>query len=253
MSFKIIDGSYGGDTPHVTPLELADTNMSIFGHENYVLPVGKQFSHTLQTNSIEISDGQLMMQGIRGGITANTTKVLTFENGIVGAKRNDLVVARYAKNVQVNPPIDTMDLFVIKGDNNQGDPEYKTSVIRDGGILNEYPIKRVRFEGINIVAVDNLYTPKSFIEMASPESGITGNLLASGSITTTKIADEAVTAKKIAQDAIYAEHLTYESVEKSALSGQIHNHMRELEEFSHGIYRIMVNDFGKRPPTPPMW
>lgn len=155
---KIITG-YTGEK-HITPADDASLIKGIFGGGDYVLPTGNQFKVTMQSNTeIKIADGDLVMQGRHARIDAGEES-LTIENGSQGMNRNDLIVARYTKEVSTS--VEAINLVVIKGTAASGtasDPAYNNGDINDGE-TRDFPLYRVRLNGISIEAVEPLFETK---------------------------------------------------------------------------------------------
>lgn len=153
---KIIDGYTG--QPHITSQQIADTHLAVFGDGNRVLDVGDTFSHnTVDNNTIQISDGVLMIQGRRGIIEAGEMETLTIENGGQGLIRSDLIVARYEKNE--TDMTESITLCVVKGAQGGNDPAINdATIIRNGDTIHDFALYRVRINGISIVNVEPLFT-----------------------------------------------------------------------------------------------
>lgn len=157
---KIITG-YTGEK-HITPADDAGLIRGILGSGDYVMPTGNQFKVTMQSNTeIKIADGDLVMQGRHARIDSGE-ELLIIENGTQGMMRNDLVVARYTKDVSTS--VEAINLVVIKGTATSGtaaDPTYNTGDI-DNGETRDFPLYRVKLNGISIGAVEQLWQAPTF-------------------------------------------------------------------------------------------
>ena len=81
---------------------------------------------------------------------------LTIENGAAGKKRHDLIVASFSTTGSGG--LDTYELKVIKGvAGDKGDRAVTKQDIYAGGKLREYPLYRVKLDGLSIVAVDQMF------------------------------------------------------------------------------------------------
>ena len=71
--------------------------------------------------------------------------------------RNDIIVRRYRKDEKTE--IETVEYGVKKGTpaSKATDPEVTTGDIRKGDLLHEMKLYRVKIEGLNIVAVEQLF------------------------------------------------------------------------------------------------
>lgn len=154
---RIITGSTG--TTHVTSNDDGEFNQGIFGNGLIVFDNGNKLSASIiDNNTIRVEDGDLVFQGRHALIAPNTTEDITIETGMVGANRNDLIVARYVLDSATG--YETITLEVLKGTETSGtavDPEYATGDIRTGDLLVEVPLYRVKIEGINIVKLEALF------------------------------------------------------------------------------------------------
>ena len=109
MAFEIVDGMTG--TKHISSDDLAALNMATIGKANCVLEYGNNFKLDMaSSNSATLNTGVGMVGGKRFWNQAATS--LTIQSGTQGQKRNDLVVARYAKT---STGIESITPVVIKG------------------------------------------------------------------------------------------------------------------------------------------
>lgn len=137
MSFEIVDGMTG--TKHISSDDLSALNTATIGEENCVLHWGDDFALTMASaNSATLGTGVGMVAGKRFWNQAPTS--LTVQSGTQGQKRNDLIVARYAKTSE---GIESITPVVIKGTPTTGtaaDPEVTASDLK---------LWRVPLDGIN--------------------------------------------------------------------------------------------------------
>lgn len=109
MAFEIVDGMTG--TKHISSDDLSALNVATIGKANCVLRYGDDFKLTMASaNSATLGTGVGMVGGKRFWNQAATS--LTVQSGTQGQKRNDLVVARYAKT---SAGIESITPVVIKG------------------------------------------------------------------------------------------------------------------------------------------
>lgn len=158
VNTTLMDGYAGG--PHITEKQAGLANQAIIGEEDYVLESGQNAkAQVLTNNSIRIFDAVYSIQGRRDVIAANDYTDVTIANGSQGMNRNDIIVRRYRKNS--SSEIESTEYAVIKGTPSTGaatDPSVTVGDIRTGAVLHEMRLYRVRLEGLNIVAVDQLFT-----------------------------------------------------------------------------------------------
>lgn len=158
VNTTLMDGYAGG--PHITEKQAGLANQATIGGKDYVLEGGQNAkAQVLTNNSIRIFDAVYSIQGRRDVIAANDYTDVTIANGSQGMNRNDIIVRRYRKNS--SSEIESTEYAVIKGTPSTGaatDPSVTVGDIRTGAVLHEMKLYRVRLEGLNIVAVDQLFT-----------------------------------------------------------------------------------------------
>lgn len=158
MSMRIITGSTG--TTHVTSNDDGCYNQAVWGNDSIVLNTGEKLAATvIDNNTIQVKDGDLLLQGRHARINPSTIENVSITTGSVGTNRNDLIVARYTLDDTTG--YESIVLKVIEGTETEGaaeDPEYTEGNIRTGSILVDYPLYRVKIEGINIIGIDKLFT-----------------------------------------------------------------------------------------------
>lgn len=137
MAFEIVDGMTG--TKHISSDDLAALNTATVGKADCVLKYGNDFALTMASaNRATLGTGVGMVGGKRFWNQAPVQLVV--ETGAQGQKRNDLVVARYAKTSE---GIESITPVVIKGTPTTGtakDPVVTT---------NDLKLWRIPLNGIN--------------------------------------------------------------------------------------------------------
>lgn len=145
MAFEIVDGMTG--TKHISSDDLAALNTATVGKADCVLEYGDDFALTMASaNSATLGTGVGMVGGKRFWNQAATS--LTIQSGTQGQKRNDLVVARYAKT---SAGIESIEPVVIKGTPSAdaaADPEVTA---------NDLKLWRIPLDGINAGAPVRLF------------------------------------------------------------------------------------------------
>ena len=148
---QIITGKTG--TNHVTAEDDRALHAGAFGAGAYILNVGSKLEAAVKSaNEIELSDGELMLQGIHARIRYGETESVTIDNGTTGYNRIDLIVARYTKVADV----EKVELSVVKGDSTPGEsvsPQYISGNVLEGAELAEFPIYTITLSGVNIASV----------------------------------------------------------------------------------------------------
>lgn len=147
MAFEIVDGMTG--TKHISSDDLSALNVATIGKADCVLKYGDDFALTMQSaNSATLGTGVGMVGGKR--FWNHTATSLTVQSGTQGQKRNDLIVARYAKT---SAGIESITPVVIKGTPTTGtaaDPEVTA---------NDLKLWRVPLDGISVGEPVKLFEP----------------------------------------------------------------------------------------------
>ena len=147
MAFEIVDGMTG--TKHISSDDLSALNVATIGKADCVLNYGDNFKMTMtNANTATLGTGVGMVGGKRFWNQAATS--LTIQSGTQGQKRNDLVVARYAKT---SAGIESITPVVIKGTTTTGtaaDPEVTA---------NDLKLWRVPLDGISVGEPVKLFEP----------------------------------------------------------------------------------------------
>ena len=147
MAFEIVDGMTG--TKHISSDDLSALNVATIGKADCVLKYGDDFKLTMASaNSATLGTGVGMVGGKRFWNQAATS--LTIQSGTQGQKRNDLVVARYAKT---SAGIESITPVVIKGTPTTGtaaDPDVTA---------NDLKLWRVPLDGISVGDPVKLFEP----------------------------------------------------------------------------------------------
>lgn len=145
---------------HIKSADQGSFNAAMLGEGQFVLERGNKFASTIISNTtVRIADGDILMQGRHIRLNEDTYVDLEFENGQQGYKRNDLIVVRYTKDSASD--IEEANLLVIKGGlyaDEAVDPEYNSGdIINDHVLINDMPLYRVPFDGLNIQELEPLF------------------------------------------------------------------------------------------------
>lgn len=147
MAFEIVDGMTG--TKHISSDDLAALNTATVGKASCVLEYGNNFALTMTSaNAATLGTGVGMVGGKRFWNQAATS--LTIQSGTQGQKRNDLVVARYAKT---SAGIESINPVVIKGTPTAGNPADPNTT------ANDLKLWRIPLNGINAGTPVRLFEP----------------------------------------------------------------------------------------------
>ena len=147
MAFEIVDGMTG--TKHISSDDLSALNIATVGKADCVLEYGDNFELTMQSaNSATLGTGVGMVGGKRFWNQAATN--LTVQSGTQGQKRNDLVVARYAKT---SAGIESITPVVVKGTPSTG------TAADPATTSNDLKLWRIPLDGISVGTPVRLFDP----------------------------------------------------------------------------------------------
>lgn len=144
--------------PHIYAEDDAAIFQSIFG-EDGVSSIGQACKATvLSNNKVRIADGVVFVGGHFARIPYGEYVDCEIANGQSGKNRNDIIVAKFVTTGSGG--IDTMTCEVKQGTANTTatDPTLTQNDIYKGGKIREFPLYRVKIEGLNITAVEQLFT-----------------------------------------------------------------------------------------------
>lgn len=155
---EIVTGSTG--EAHVTPIDDAvrNSNLGYYGDKVVFNVFSKFEAQSVTANLVRVFSGYGMNQGRLFKIGEGSYDDVTIENGQQGAKRADLIVARYTMDTQTG--FEDISLAVIKGSAGQEytDPSFTVGDINSGATLDEFPLYRVKINGIVIEDVEQMFT-----------------------------------------------------------------------------------------------
>lgn len=148
---------------HVTAADQGAFNVALLGSGQFVMNKGNKLAASIVSNNqIRIADGDIYMQGRFIRLNEGSYADLTIENGTQGMLRNDLIVARYTKDVETG--IEEVNLVVIKGTataSNPSDPGYTSgNIIEGNAYLNDMPLYRVVINGLTVESAVKLFSVK---------------------------------------------------------------------------------------------
>lgn len=147
MAFEIVDGMTG--TKHISSDDLSALNIATIGKADCVLDYGDNFKLTMASaNNATLGTGVGMVGGKRFWNQAATS--LTVQSGTQGQKRNDLVVARYAKT---SAGIESITPVVVKGTPSTG------TAADPATTSNDLKLWRIPLDGISVGTPVKLFNP----------------------------------------------------------------------------------------------
>lgn len=159
--------------PHIYAQDDASIYQSIFG-DDCVFDIGSKFkAQTLSSNKIRLSDGVMQIGGHIARIKYGDYEDVTITNGVSGKKRVTIIAGRF----QTTGTIDDMTLVTkdgVAGDT-YVDPAINEGDLYQGASIREMLLYRVKLNGINIEAVEQMFRLRktinalqNLLEIATP-------------------------------------------------------------------------------------
>lgn len=168
---------YRGE-PHVTSNDHQAFNYGALG--DCILPVGDQLRGELITSTeLRIYSGEIIHKGVHSRVKPGTYDTVALSNGAQNMKRIDLVCAKYSK-AQNN--VETSEWVVKQGTPTSGTPatpSHTNGNVIAGQTLDETPVFKVEYNGLNATLSPLLPVVMSVSELSS-RAGKTPYALAMG-------------------------------------------------------------------------
>lgn len=115
-----------------------------------ILPVGMNLEgEIISSNELRIHDGELIHKGVHSRVKPGTHDTVVLPNGEQNMKRIDLVCVKYSKS-QNN--IETTEWVLKQGTPSSGtpkEPSYTKGDVVAGATLDETPVFKVEYDGLN--------------------------------------------------------------------------------------------------------
>lgn len=226
MTVELVTG-YSG-TAHVSSSEDGARQAGTVGTGMYVLEtVDDPLAATLENaQTVTVGPGDLMINGRHVQLTGSTTYSVPV--GVQGQQTSNILAVRYSVDDSGVEKAEPVTLTGSPAPSDPPDPTLYEGSILDGDSPIDMPLYRVVTTGIETAEPVKLFeTVPTVAELSSP-GGITGEMLASDSVTADKIAsgavgtseikDDAVTAAKIATNAVTADGIAAGAVGSSELA-----------------------------------
>lgn len=158
---------------HITSADQGSFNAALMGNGQFVLERDKKFEASIiSNNQVRVNGGDILMQGRHIRMEANTYADLYFDNGTNNYKRVDIIAVRYTKNTETD--VEEAELVVIKGVQSNTTPELPAhtdgDIVNGNALLNEMPLYKVTFDGINMTGITKLFETVPTWETLKKES-----------------------------------------------------------------------------------
>lgn len=158
MALKAITVNTAASEPaHILAEDDAAIYEALIGDDRVLDIGGKLAATVISNNKVRITDGVVVVGGHVARIYKGDYEDMTIENGVSGKNRNDLIVARFITGSDGGA--DSFKLVVIKGTagTTASDPATVKGNLYDGDKQRDYPLWRVKIEGLSITKVEQLY------------------------------------------------------------------------------------------------
>lgn len=142
---------------HVLAEDDAAIFQSIFGKDG-VFETGDRMKATvINNNQVRVSNGVICVGGHIGRTEYVDYSDMIIENGEISKNRNDIIMAVFSTTGKTG--IDEFKIEVKKGTPGIAaeDPEIVKGDLYEGSKIREFPLWRVKLEGINIVGVEKMF------------------------------------------------------------------------------------------------
>lgn len=145
------------EAPHICAEDDAAIFQSIFGCDG-VFNIGQKFeAAVLSNNLVRMGNGVFCVNGHIGRTAYGLYDDFEIANGQSGVNRNDLIVARFQTTGTNGTDTYTVEVKQGTAGPEAADPEITQEDLYQGGKVREYPLYRVKIEGLSIVAVEPLF------------------------------------------------------------------------------------------------
>lgn len=165
------------EEPHILAEDDAAIYQAVFGGD-CVFDIGSRMkAAVLSNNKVRVGDGVICVGGHMARNIYGDYEELVIENGMSGMNRNDFIVAKFTSTGPGG--VDTFSLEVKKGTAGitASDPVVTKGNLYEGASLREFPLYRVKIEGLSITAVEQLFTVRKTNEQLQNEvTELIGNI-----------------------------------------------------------------------------
>lgn len=142
---------------------------------DFAISGGKEFKcYFTGDNTVTVKGGRCIIQGNLIELPDDYSVALNFQSGLGGTYRNDLICLRVTRNADGN---DTKSIVLIAGTEaltEPSDPAYNTGDINSGAAVRDFPLYRLKMDGIT-PSLEKLFSTDSKLNITIPASGWAGS------------------------------------------------------------------------------
>jgi hypothetical protein len=146
-----------GET-HVTSLQFRNIVRALTGSDSYIANAYDNCAVALQDDGVtlQVSPGIIIHHGCVFEIPYGTLEEITLAAGTAGSKRRDLICIRWTQDETTG--IESAAWVVLQGEpaTNPVDPTYNDTNMQEGAFIDDCPVFRVEFNGLNVSGITRL-------------------------------------------------------------------------------------------------
>ena len=142
---------------------------------DFAIPGGNEFrGYFTGGNTVTVKGGRCIIQGNFVELPDDYSVDLNIQSGLGGTYRNDLICLRVTRDTDGN---DTKSIVLIAGTEaltEPSDPAYNTGDINSGAAVRDFPLYRVKMDGVT-ASVEKVFSTDSKLKITIPASGWAGS------------------------------------------------------------------------------
>lgn len=142
---------------------------------DFAIPGGNEFQgYFTGDNTVTVKGGRCIIQGNFVELPDDYSVDLNFQSGLGGTYRNDLICLRVIRGADGN---DAKDIVIIPGTQTltaPSDPTYNTGDINSGAAVRDFPLYRVKMDGVT-ASLEKVFSTDSKLKITIPASGWAGS------------------------------------------------------------------------------
>ncbi|MDO5546448.1 MAG: hypothetical protein Q4F81_11640 [Eubacteriales bacterium] len=142
---------------------------------DFAISGGKEFEcYFTGDNTVSVKGGRCIIQGNLIELPDDYSVELNFQSGLGGTYRNDLICMRVTRDADGN---DAKSIVLIAGTEaltEPSDPAYNTGDINSGAAVRDFPLYRVKMDGVT-PSLEKLFSTDRKLKITIPASGWTGS------------------------------------------------------------------------------
>ena len=142
---------------------------------DFAIPGGNEFrGYFTGGNTVTVKGGRCIIQGNFVELPDDYSVDLNIQSGLGGSYRKDLVCLRVTRDTDGN---DTKSIVLIAGTEaltEPSDPAYNTGDINSGAAVRDFPLYRVKMDGVT-ASVEKVFSTYSKLKITIPASGWAGS------------------------------------------------------------------------------